>query len=199
MLKPKEVCERLGISYRTLQRYIDQGLIQPIRLPKGQMRFREEDVERLVGMIRKREVILYARVSSETQKDDLKNQIEALKKKTEELGVREYIILTDVDSGLNMKRKNFMKLLKMILNNEVSKVVIMYKDRLVRFGNEIIEEVCKTHGCELLVLEDEDKTPEQELIEDLISIMVSFSGKLYGMRSHKYEKVKKCADEIANS
>jgi len=71
-----------------------------------------------------------------------------------------------------------------------------YLDRLVRFGFEILEEICKAHNCELVVLNKEDKTPEQELIEDLISILVSFSGKLYGMRSHKYEKVKKCVEEL---
>ena len=95
---------------------------------------------------------------------------------------------------MNMKRKGFIKLLRMILNNEVSKVVIAYPDRLVRFGFEIIEEVCKAHNCELAVLKDEDETPERELIEDLISILVSFSGKLYGMRSQ--EKVRKCVEEI---
>jgi len=89
---------------------------------------------------------------------------------------------------LNMKRKGFLKLLRMILNNEVSEVIIAYPDRLVRFGFEIIEEVCKAHNCELVVLNKEDKTPEQELIEDLTSILVSFSGKLYGMRSHKIRK-----------
>ncbi|BCS91566.1 MAG: first ORF in transposon ISC1904 [Metallosphaera javensis (ex Sakai et al. 2022)] len=97
-----------------------------------------------------------------------------------------------------MKRKGFQKLLRMLLNNEVSKIVIAYPDRLVRFGFEILEEVCKTHGCEIIILEKEDKTPEQELIEDLISILVSFSGKLYGMRSHKYERVKKCVEELKN-
>jgi len=83
----------------------------------------------------------------------------------------------------------------MILNNEVSKV-IAYPDRLVRFGFEILEEVCKAHDCELVVLNGEDKTPEQELIEDLISILVSFSEKLQGMGSHKYEKARKCVEEI---
>jgi predicted site-specific integrase-resolvase len=96
-----------------------------------------------------------------------------------------------------MKRKGFLKLLRMILNNEVSKIVIAYPDRLVRFGFEIIEEVCKAHNCELVVLNKEDKTPEQELIEDLTSILISFSGKkLYDMRSQKYEKVKKCVEEL---
>ncbi|BDB98241.1 IS607 family transposase [Saccharolobus caldissimus] len=192
MLKPKEVCQRLGISYRTLQSYVKKGYIKPVVLQSGKWRFREEDVEKLMGIVRKRKIILYARVSSNTQKDDLINQVKYL-----EENVKDYDkVITDIGSGLNMKRKGFIKLLRMILNNEVSKVVIAYPDRLVRFGFEIIEEVCKAHNCEIVVLDNEDKTPEQELIEDLISILVSFSGKLYGMRSHKYEKVKKCVEEL---
>ena len=163
-LKPKEVCQRLGISYRTLQSYVKKGYIKPVILQSGKWRFREEDVEKLIGIVRKRKVILYARVSSNTQKDDLVNQVKYL-----EENVKEYDqVITDVGSSLNMKRKGFLKLLRMILNNEVSKVVVAYPDRLVRFGFEIIEEVCKSHNCELVVLNKEDKTPEQELIEDLI-------------------------------
>jgi len=192
MLRPKEVCQRLGISYATLREYVKKGYIKPVILETGKWRFKEEDVERLVGIVRKRKVILYARVSSNKRKDDLINQVKYL-----EENVKDYDqVITDVGSGLNMKRKGFLKLLKMILNNEVSKVVVAYPDRLVRFGFEIIEEVCKAHNCEIVVLNKEDKTPEQELIEDLISILVSFSGKLYGMRSHKYEKVKKCVEEL---
>ena len=192
MLKPKEVCQRLGISYRTLQSYVKKGYIKPVILQSGKWRFKEEDVERLMGIVRKRKVVLYARVSPTTQKDDLINQVKYL-----EENVKDYDqVITDVGSGLNMKRKGFLKLLRMILNNEVSKIVIAYPDRLVRFGFEIIEEACKAHNCELVVLNKEDKTPEQELIEDLTSILVSFSEKLQGMRSHKYEKVKKFVEEL---
>jgi len=189
MLKPKEVCQRLGISYRTLQSYVKKGYIQPVILQSGKWRFREEDVEKLMGIVRKRKVVLYARVSSNTQKDDLINQVKYL-----EENVKDYDqVITDVGSSLNMKRKGFIKLLRMILNNEVSKVVIAYPDRLIRFGFEIIEEVCKAHNCEIVMLNNEDKTPEKELIEDLISILVSFSEKLQGMRK---EKVKKCVEEL---
>ena len=189
MLKPKEVCQKLGISYRTLQSYVKKGYIKPVILQSGKWRFKEEDVERLMGIVRKRKVILYARVSSNKQKDDLINQVKYL-----EENVKEYDqVITDVGSSLNMKRKGFLKLLRMILNNEVSKVVIAYPDRLVRFGFEIIEEICKAHNCEIVVLNKEDKTPEQELIEDLISILLSFSEKLQGIRK---EKVKKCVEEL---
>ncbi|BCU70034.1 IS607 family transposase [Stygiolobus caldivivus] len=192
MLRPKEVCQRLGISYATLREYVKKGYIKPVVLQSGKWRFREEDVEKLMGIVKKRKVILYARVSSNTQKDDLANQVKYLEEQ-----VKDYDqVITDIGSGLNMKRKGFLKLLRMILNNEVARVVVAYPDRLVRFGFEIIEEVCKAHNCEIVVLNEEDKTPEQELIEDLISILVSFSGKLYGMRSHKYEKVKKCVEEL---
>ncbi|AAK42026.1 First ORF in transposon ISC1904 [Saccharolobus solfataricus P2] len=192
MLRPKEACQRLGISYATLREYVKKGYIKPVILQSGKWRFREEDVERLMGIIRKRKVILYARVSSSTQKDDLVNQVKYLEEQ-----VKEYDqVITDIGSKLNMKRKGFLKLLRMILNNEVSRVVVAYPDRLVRFGFEILEEVCKAHGCEIVVINQEDK--EEELVEDLVSILVSFSGKLYGMRSHKYEKVKKCVEELKN-
>jgi putative resolvase len=189
MLRPKEVCQRLGISYATLREYDKKGYIKPVMLESGKWRFREEDVERLMGIIRKRKVIL-SRVSSNTQRDDLVNQVKYLEENVEDYDRA----ITDVGSGLNVKRKGFLKLLRMILNNEVSKVVVAYPDRLMRFGFEVIEEVCKAHNCELAALNREDETPEQELIEDLISILVSFSEKLQGMRSQ--EKVRKCVEEI---
>jgi len=161
-------------------------------LESEKWRFREEDVEGLMGIVRKTKVVLYARVSSNTQRDDLVNQVKYLEENVEDYDR----VITDVGSGLNMRRKGFLKLLRMILKNEVSKVVVAYPDRLVRFGFEIVEEVCKAHNCEIVVLNREDETPEQELIEDLISILVSFSGELCGVGSHKYEKVRKCVEEI---
>lgn len=138
ILKPKEVCQRLGISYATLREYVKKGYIKPVVLQSGKWRFGEEDVEKLMGIVRKRK-ILYARVSSNTQKDDLANQVKYL-----EENVKEYDqVITDVGSGLNAKRKGFLKLLRMILNNEVSKVVVAYPDRLVRFGFEYLRRCAK--------------------------------------------------------
>ena len=119
------MCQRLGISYATLREYVKKDYIKPVVLQSGKWRFREEDVEKLMGIVRKRKVILYARVSSNTQKDDLINQVKYL-----EENVKEYDqVITDMGSGLNMKRKGFIKLLRMILNNEVSKVVVTYPER----------------------------------------------------------------------
>ena len=112
-----------------MQSYVKEGYIKPVVLETGKWRFREEDVERLMGIVRKRKVVLYARVSNK-RKDDLVNQVRYL-----EENVKDYDqVITDVGSSLNLKRKGFLKLLGMILNNEVSKVVIAYPDRLVRFG-----------------------------------------------------------------
>jgi len=100
MLKPKEVCQRLGISYVMLREYVKKGYIKPVILETGKWRFREEDVGKLMGIVRRRKVILHARVSSNTQKDDLANQVKYL-----EENVKEYDqVITDVSSGLRCIR-----------------------------------------------------------------------------------------------
>ncbi|EHP70075.1 putative site-specific integrase-resolvase [Metallosphaera yellowstonensis MK1] len=162
VLKPKEVCQKLGISYRTLQSYVKEGYIKPV-VQSGKWRFRE-DLEKLMGIVKRRKVALYARVSNE-RKDDLVNQVKYL-----EENVKEYE--GDNRRGVLVEREEEgVPQLRTTLNNEVSKA-IAYPDRPVRFGFEIVEEVCKAHDHELVVLNGEDKTPEQELVEDLISIRI---------------------------
>ena len=151
------------MSYRTLQSYVKEGYIKPV-VQSGKLRFRE-DVEKLMGIVKRRKVALYARVSNE-RKDDLVNQVKYL-----EENVKEYE--GDNRGGVLVEREEEgVPQLRTILNNEVSKA-IAYPDRPVRFGFEMVEEeVCKAHDCELVVLNWEDKTPEQELVEDLISIRI---------------------------
>ncbi len=105
-------------------------------------------------------------------------------------------ILKDIGSGLKENRRNFQKLLKMVMNKEVSKVIIAYPDRLTRFGFKILEDFFKSYGTEIVVINKEEKTPQEELIEDLITIISHFAGKLYGMRSHKYKKVVEGAKKL---
>ena len=113
MLRPKEVCERLGISYTTLREYVKRGWIKPVVLESGRWRFREEDVERLAGIVMPRKVILYARVSSNTQKDDLERQVKVLEEWAKSNNITDYEVVTDVGSGLNEDRKGFKKILKL--------------------------------------------------------------------------------------
>ena len=105
-------------------------------------------------------------------------------------------ILKDIGSGLNENRKNYRKLLELAAKGKVSKVIVTYPDRLTRFGFKTLEFFFKQHGAEIIVLNEKDKTPREELIEDLITIISHFAGKLYGMRSHKYKKLRDGVKEL---
>ena len=155
----------------------------------------ESEIKRILGIQEERKIIGYARVSSHTQKDDLERQVELIKEYAKEKGW-DIEILKDIGSGLKEDRRNFKKLLKMVMNREVSKVIVAYPDRLTRFGFKILEEFFKSYGTEIVVINKRAKTPQEELIEDLITIISHFAGKLYGIRSHKYKKVVEGAKQL---
>jgi len=191
----KETSNLLGVTVRTIQRWDKEGKIRCVRTVGGKRRVPESEIKRILGIHEERKIIGYARVSFHTQKDDLERQIESIKSYAKEKGwVIE--ILKDIGSGLKENRRNFKKLLRMVMNREVSKIIIAYPDRLIRFGFEILEEFFKSYGTEVVVINKEEKTPQEELIEDLITIISHFAGRLYGMRSHKYRKVVEGAKKL---
>ncbi len=196
----KQASEILGVHPKTIQKWDKEGKIKVIRTPGGRRRIPESEIKRLLGIKTENDLTIgYARVSSHTQKDDLQRQIEAIKQYAKERGWQVQI-LKDIGSGLNENRKNYRKLLELVAKGEVSKVIITYPDRLTRFGFKTLEFFFQQHGAEIIVLNEKDKTPREELIEDLITIISHFTGKLYGMRSHKYKKlkegVKKLIEEV---
>jgi len=191
----KEASKLLGVTVRTIQRWDKEGKIRCVRTVGGKRRVPESEIKRILGIHEERKVVGYARVSSHTQKDDLERQIELIKSYAKERGW-DVEILKDIGSGLKENRRNFKRLLKMVMNKEVSKVVIAYPDRLTRFGFKILEEFFKSYGTEIVVINKEEKSPQEELIEDLITIISHFAGKLYGMRSHKYKKVVEGAKKL---
>ena len=134
----------------------------------------------------KKQDVIYARVSSHKQKvtGDLDRQITYILEKRNDL--YNPIVLKEVGSGLNDKRAQIQKLIKMIANNEVGRIFVTYKDRLTRFGFNYISLFCELHGVEIIVIKDENKHKSiaEELTEDMMSLLASFSGKLYGLRSH---------------
>jgi len=184
----KEASRLLGVSVRTIQRWDKEGKIRCVRTIGGKRRVPESEIKRILGIHEERRIVGYARVSSHTQKDNLERQIELIRKYAKERNW-EIEILKDIGSGLKEDRRNFQKLLRMVINKEVSKVIVAYPDRLTRFGFKILEEFLKSYGTEIVVINREEKTPQEELVEDLITIISHFAGKLYGMRSHKYRKV----------
>jgi len=188
----KEACLLLGLHPRTIQKWDKQGKIRVVRTPGGRRRIPESELRRLQGEKGIRSIIGYARVSSNTQKDELERQVEYLRQR----GVQE--VITDIGSGLNEKRKGFLRLLDRVLHNEVDKVVVLYEDRLTRFGFDTLRKVFEAHGTTIEVLNQtaDAKPPQQELVKDLITIISHFSGKLYGMRSHKQKEAVKRAKEL---
>jgi len=140
----------------------------------------------------------YCRVSSNKQKDDLERQIENMKLYLNAQG-KPFEIISDIGSGINYKKKGLKELIKRISQNKVEKVVVLYKDRLLRFGFELIENLCKKYGTEIEIIDNTEKTEEQELVEDLVQIITVFSSKLHGKRANKAKKMIKELLEDDNS
>lgn len=185
----KEAKKPLGVTTRTIQRWDKDGKIRVVRTVGGRRRIPESEIKRILGLKEERAVVGCARVSSATQKDDLERQKQRIHSYAKDNGYDGIQILSDVGSGLNEKRKGFLKLLEMVAEREVSKVIVAYKDRLTRFGFETLRKLFQAFGTELEVINSEEKTPQEELVEDLITIVSHFAGKLYGMRSRKYKEV----------
>ena len=204
LLPPREACKRLGISFITLKRWIYSGKIKAVRTPTGRWMIPESEIERIIsGRAEDREVraIIYARVSSSDQKSDLERQTQHLTQYCMAKGYRVVDVLSDIASGLKANRRGLLRLFKYIINKQVDVVVITYKDRLTRFGFEYLEYFFRQHGVRIeVVYGEEPKDAYQELVEDLIAIVTSFAGKLYGLRSHKKKRLvqgfKKLLEEV---
>ena len=207
LLRPREVCQRLGISYSTLARWVREGRVRAIRTAGGKYRVPESEVRRIAeGLPISKEIraIIYARVSSSDQKSDLERQIQYLTEYCASKGYRVVNVLSDVASGLKTDRKGLLKLFNYVVNRQVDVVVVTYRDRLTRFGFDYLEYFFKQYGVGIEVaLGEEPKDAYQELVEDLVEIVTSFAGKLYGMRSHRKKKLvegfKKLLEEVEKS
>ncbi len=183
-LTPTQAYNKYGYHPKTLSDWADQGKIACIRSPGGHRRYPESA---FIGEIKtEKERVLYARVSTRTQLLDLDTQIEFLGQTYP--GSR---VVKDVASGMNWKRKNFLKLMTQVSNNEISEIVVGHKDRLCRFGFEFVEWFCHLHSCKITVINNVKLSPHDELMQDFMSIMHCFSSKLYFLRAYK----KKIEDE----
>ena len=192
--RPKDIAEFLGVTTRTLQNWDKDGKIAFRRDAVSNRRYlTKEDTINLLKQHdlfwddtpNKRRDVIYARVSSRDQKSygDLERQVRFLIDQTDDL--QNVLVLSEVGSGLNDKRKKLQQLLKMVMNGEVNRVFITYRDRLTRFGFHYLETMFNEQGVEIIVVKQrtEDSSVEQELMNDMMSLIASFSGKLYDMRS----------------
>ena len=181
----KNACEHFGIHANTLRKWADDGKISHIRSPSGQRLY---DVSSVGKKVDNRTKICYARVSSASQKEDLERQVLFLKQK-----YPDYEVVTDVGSGLNFKRKGFRRVLESVLSNSVSEIVVAHRDRLCRFGFELVQWICDKSDTKLVVLEQTSLSPTEELTKDLLSIIHVFSCRLYGLRKYS-SSIKKDKD-----
>ena len=203
LLRPKDVCRLLGVSYVTLRRWIKEGKIKAVQTLGGKYRIPESEVKRLLNGVEAREIraIIYARVSFSDQKSDLERQIQYLTQYCSAKGYKVIDVLSDIAGGLKTNRRGLQKLFNYIVNKQVDVVVVTYKDRLTRFGFEYLEYFFKQFGVRIeVVYGEEPRDTYQELVEDLLAVVTSFAGKLYGMRSHRKKKLvqglKKLLEEV---
>lgn len=189
-----EAAKELGVSVDTVRRWADAEKLKSVRAPSGHRRFYLADIKRLtpreLQQLDKRITINYARVSSHDQKQDLVRQVQVLESFSSANGWQ-FETIQDLGSGLNYNKKGLQKLLKRIMQGDVGRLVLTHKDRLLRFGAELVFAMCEEFETEVVIVNKshEETTFEQELVPDMMELIAVFSARLYGSRSQKNQKL----------
>ena len=193
--KTGEFANLLGVSVKTLQRWDKSGKLIAKRTAGDHRYYTHSQYLEYIGEsvdVEQGTTIIYARVSNRSQKDDLENQIEFLKTFANARGIIVSEIITDIGSGMNFNRKNWNKLIDSIQERKVKTVIVAHKDRFTRFGFDWFERFINKCGGEIIVVNNEKLSPQEELVQDLISIIHVFSCRIYGLRKYK----KKLEEEL---
>ena len=196
--KPKDFAELLGVSVKTLQRWDRDGILKANRTPTDRRYYTYNQYLQFKGIQTEndiRDTVIYARVSTRNQKDDLQNQVEFLKQFCNAKGIIVNQCVEDFGSGLNYNRKKWNKLLDEVMANKIKTIVISNKDRFIRFGYDWFEKFCEKFNTKIIIVNNETLSPNEELVQDIISILHVFSCRLYGLR--KYKNQIKEDEEIA--
>lgn len=183
-----EFAHLVGVSVKTLQRWDREGKLTPAaRTPGNRRLYTQEQLNQLLHRVPKRErvSVAYLRVSSQAQKPDLANQKTALEQFCIAKGLTIDEWIAEIGGGLNFKRPKFTELVDRIIRGEIATLVIAHKDRLARFGYELLVHLCETHECQIIVLNTESLSPEQEMVQDLLTITQCFSARLDGLRNYR--------------
>ena len=201
--KPKEFAELLGVSVKTLQRWDREGILKANRTPTDRRYYTYAQYLQFKGIQTendRRDVVIYARVSTRNQKDDLQNQVEFLKQFCNAKGIIVNQCIEDFGSGLNYNRKKWNKLLEEVMENRIKTIVISSKDRFIRFGYDWFEKFCEKFHTKIMIVNNEALSPNEELVQDIISILHVFSCRLYGLRKYKnqIEEDEELAKELQN-
>lgn len=195
MLKIGKVAEMLGVSIQTLHKWEKTGELVPDKKTQGGTRYYNE--EKLLNKSEQKKItIAYARVSSHDQKADLVRQCELLETFCIKKGWQ-FEIISDLGSGMNYRKKGLNQLLDKILEQKIQRLVLTHKDRLLRFGAELLFSMCDKQGIEVVIInQGEELSFEEELAKDVLEIITVFSARLYGSRSHKNKKLMKQLQDV---
>lgn len=189
LVKIGKAAKILGVSIQTLRRWEREAELTPDRRSEGGTRY--YDLDRLLGRqnIESDRTIAYARVSSQDQKEDLKRQVECLEIYCTVKGWT-FEVIQDLGSGMNYRKRGLRRLLELIINRDIRRLVLIHKDRLLRFGAELVFTLCEARQVEVVIInQGEPASFEEELAQDVLEIITVFSARLYGARSHKNKKL----------
>lgn len=201
--KPKDFAEMIGVSVKTLQRWDREGILKANRTPTERRYYTYAQYLSYMGnRLNKdtRECVIYSRVSTRNQKDDLKNQTAFLRQYCNAGGVIVDRCIEDYGSGLNYNRPQWNLLLDDVMEGKVKTIYITHRDRFIRFGFDWFEKFCLKYQTEIVVVNNEELSPQEELVQDIVSILHVFSCRLYGLRKYKkqIEGDEEIAEELQN-
>jgi len=197
-----EFAKRIGKSTSTLRRWDHDGRLTAKRTPTGQRYYTEADIRKILGIKDiERKIIVYCRVSSSNQKNDLKSQVSAMEQFCLSSGIAVDEWIQEIGGGMNFKRKQFLSLISRIMSGEIQTVIVAHKDRLCRFGFDFFEYLANQNECEITVVNQQSLSPQQEMVEDLMAIIHTFSCRLYGLRRYKKDlkKIIECDEDNQNT
>lgn len=186
--KPGDFAELLGVSVKTLQRWDREGILKANRTPTDRRYYTYDQYLQFKGIKTKndnRETVIYARVSTRNQKEDLQNQVAFLRQFCNAKGMIVDQCIEEYGSGLNYNRKKWNRLLEEVMEQKVKTIVVTHQDRFIRFGYDWFERFCEKFYTTIVIVNNEELSPQEELVQDMISIIHVFSCRLYGLRKYK--------------
>ncbi len=186
--KPKEFAELLNVTVKTLQRWDREKTLVANRTPTNRRYYTYDQYLQFKGIGRDadfRKIVIYTRVSTRNQADNLENQVDFLQNYVNAKGLIVDEVIRDYGSGLNYNRKKWNQLLGEVMENKVKMIFVSHKDRFVRFGFDWFEKFCNKFNVEIVVVKNDKLSPHEELVQDIVSILHVFSCRLYGLRKYK--------------
>lgn len=186
--KPGDFAELLGVSVKTLQRWDREGILKANRTPTDRRYYTYDQYLQFKGIKTEkdnRQTVIYARVSTRNQKEDLQNQVTFLRQFCNAKGMIVDQFIEEYGSGLSYNRKKWNQLLEEVMEQKIKTIVVTHQDRFIRFGYDWFERFCEKFHTMIVIVNNEELSPQEELVQDMLSILHVFSCRLYGLRKYK--------------